>query len=1674
MNSQNAGGTATQAGINYQNRVAAWFAARVLAEVGAEPLEGLRTATTLEFLRCETEQPVDDLMVGTSDGGHFFIQVKRSLNLESAIESRFQGTVNQFVRQFLAYRDGNAGPRAWERPVEIERDRIVLVTSSRSPATIREILPAVLRRASSLEPDQPIDRCATTAEERRVLETLLAGLQSSWQDSRRAAPPDDDVRQVLRLLKVLVLDLEDNGVAEREAKQLLRQSVLRDVSQTDVAWSTLIEACSQLAVSRGGANREQLQQVLASHQLELNVPPSYRDDIERLRRYSAETLRSVEELSCLAVGDQNIKIQRESTQILRRAVESNSLLVVGEPGAGKSGAIHDLVKSLHDDNRDVVFFAVDRVEARGLVGLRDELGLSHELNQVLQNWPGEAPAFLVIDALDAARNDQSAQTLRTLLSETLRHEQRWRVVASIRKFDLQYDLRLKELFEGRPVSDEYKDPSFWNTRHLDIRVLNANELIEAGTQSIELLNLFRSILEEGLDDLLSLLSNPFNLRLVGDLLGSGAELGALTPIKTQMGLLERYWEERVLISRSQTQGDTRELVLRHAVEAMVAARSLRIDRSLLTDRASATDALRDLLSSHVLAEWRPSAEAQPNRYVITFGHHIFFDYAVARLLLRGTSEALVERFSAETELTVAIRPSLMLHFRYVWESDPSRSSFWELVLLLVRTQGIPEIGKLIGPTAAADLIRTVADLRPLIERLQHPEASVRNVAKEALRHVTGAVQTTQSGAKWLLVGPTARPWCDLLDEASSRIEETAYTIRPLLMRLSDLAAELTDNQKAALGRVARRLLDYAWAKPGPPDQYLIVHAIQAVCRTFDSDASESGTILRRSLDPAHLASYAHIELPWLGREVESLVEYDAQLVEEIYVAAFTHEEESVEETDVGGSRILALRSTRSQDFKEARWLLAAHYRKFLDRAPIPATRALIAAIDTYVTNRQRDDRPLSWTSETFDFNGQEAQTTTDFSDIWDSGSAYRDDDPLRMLDTFESYLRDLSSDESKSAERIAILDLIVQRNRYAVFWKRLLDLGAGEPTSLGLEIRSLAYAVPILTGFDTTRPVGDFLNKVFPLLETSERQLVERAILSIPTTASDDSELEGLQLRRDRLLWCLPPEALVTTEAMNAFEELRSRGGGPENERRGPLGGVWGGQVTDEDLLARQGVPVEAEANRRIQELIRPVQLFAANYQNAKPKASVIADLMPNMQTLYDALARADEDGVHVKQKENGDAYLIEACEKIAGSDELVKCSDDIKRFTRQILLVGSTNRSPEYHPENDRYFDENPSWGIPSPRVDATGGLMWLAREPAMADSELLRRIEQLSRDEVPAVRFQVASRLNYIYDTAPDLMWQMIERMSHEEQSRGVLEALLHVPLSVFAGPYADRIVELTRVIFERIREGSGATKIRSMCTRLFCGLYVWRDHPQARTMVFRIANAPLVYANEAHKITFELRGPLTVGYVDVPNADEDAIRGRSFELMGAILNATTERLGALRSTNGEDATTWSEEDLEQAKKLFHLADSIAQELFFASGAFDKEMGQRETSKPPLGDAERSRFLREALPLLNDLAEIGAAKVAHNLVKTLEYLLEYDPAEVFLTIGRVVQAAQRGGYQYESLAVEVIVGVVKRFLATYRYLLRERPECRQALIEILDTFVAAGWPQAFELTYQLEEIYR
>jgi hypothetical protein len=103
-----------------------------------------------------------------------------------------------------------------------------------------------------------------------------------------------------------------------------------------------------------------------------------------------------------------------------------------------------------------------------------------------------------------------------------------------------------------------------------------------------------------------------------------------------------------------------------------------------------------------------------------------------------------------------------------------------------------------------------------------------------------------------------------------------------------------------------------------------------------------------------------------------------------------------------------------------------------------------------------------------------------------------------------------------------------------------------------------------------------------------------------------------------------------------------------------------------------------------------------------------------------------------------------------------------------------------------------------------------------------------------------------------------------------------------------------------------------------------------------------------------------------------------------------------------------------------------------------------------------------------------VGYPHTAHYVIDTLKYFIAIDPPGVLLLVGEVVRTGSKYGYEYEQLAEGLMVELVERYLAVYRPLLRERPDCHKALMDILDVFVRVGWPRAHQLTYQLGDIYR
>lgn len=515
--------------------------------------------------------------------------------------------------------------------------------------------------------------------------------------SEEDAPNEEDIEAVAKMLLKIAVKVPD---ALAKAQKL--RNYLRNLYTWERCARELLVACgweSLLPVPLGAAPSD-LHSGLAGRTV-----PRPRSDIDTLRAYTRETLGQQARFAMIQASGTIVKVQRACVNKLVSAAKEGSLLIVGEPGAGKSGAQYDAVTALLAAGADVVVLAAEGLAADSLGELRTELGVEGDLLSILDGWPGNGPAYLVIDALDAARSEGVAQTLRDLMRSVIGRNGRWRVIASIRKFDLRYSFELRRMVSGAAVAD-FADPEFTQVRHLKVPVLDDDELAQVAAQS----NNLQTVLATAGAELRPLLRVPFHLSLVAAILADGIPAAELTPIRTQIELLDRYWETRVI--RSDRAGETRESLLRTITEEMVRRRSLRAPRSVV-----AHEPLRDILSANVLIEWQTTGASRPEQALLAFSHHLLFDYAVARLLFRGEHRDLVRRLEAEPDLALFARPSVVLHFHHVWVAEPSRTVFWDLVATIQQSETLSEIAKTIGPMVVADLFTTPQDFSRVVEGL---------------------------------------------------------------------------------------------------------------------------------------------------------------------------------------------------------------------------------------------------------------------------------------------------------------------------------------------------------------------------------------------------------------------------------------------------------------------------------------------------------------------------------------------------------------------------------------------------------------------------------------------------------------------------------------------------------------------------------------------------------------------------------------------------------------------------------------------------------------------------------------------------------------------------------------------------------------------------------------------
>ena len=93
----------------------------------------------------------------------------------------------------------------------------------------------------------------------------------------------------------------------------------------------------------------------------LRATPRYQRDVEQLHGYSTRVQAHLTQYEETKVGDVKIKIERDCTTAAVNAARTESLVLVGEPGAGKSAVVSAAAERLRAEDRELIELAVDRL-----------------------------------------------------------------------------------------------------------------------------------------------------------------------------------------------------------------------------------------------------------------------------------------------------------------------------------------------------------------------------------------------------------------------------------------------------------------------------------------------------------------------------------------------------------------------------------------------------------------------------------------------------------------------------------------------------------------------------------------------------------------------------------------------------------------------------------------------------------------------------------------------------------------------------------------------------------------------------------------------------------------------------------------------------------------------------------------------------------------------------------------------------------------------------------------------------------------------------------------------------------------------------------------------------------------------------------------------------------------
>lgn len=1574
----------------FQSFVGACAAAALLAD---RPLSRLATGVNgmPRMVRFESTSAVDDVTIET-DVGQAYVQAKRTIALSSAEDSELASVAGQFVRQYI---DGVAEEGS-HRALDPTRDRLILAVSDEAARTISSNLREALERARTGA------ATGVPSDVQRALTIFTSHIDRVWLVEAGRPIAHAERQSLLSLCSVIVLGDSQRQVAE----EALRDVVSSTGDETGLF--DLLVSWAAVAAQRGTGGDAAAVRLALSASAKLIEPPSYRNDVALIRSYSSATLDRLKRFATLEAPEGPIAIARPIAGLVARAAEGGSLAITGEPGSGKSGALQEVALKL-SENATVVALAVDS-SASSLEALRRDMGLEHALIDVLARMPGDKPAYLVLDAIDAVRGGAAEATYKKLVS-LVSELDGWHVVASVRTFDLRLGRDWRRLFAGTPPEPIHADSGFPAVRHIHIKPLDSAEKADLAAKSPAL----AAAIAAGGAKLETLAANPFNLALLGDLLRGGASASSFAQVATRGELLARYWDERI-----SDLGTPATVSLRSLVVLMIAARSVDIpETGVPVVTASTVDELQ-----------RAGVLVTESTRRLGFRHHVLFDYAVARLvLLPDRSEALTHLTRA-TGAGLLISPSLGYWLEDFKKSVPARD-YWAFVTGLITNKSIDPIVRVEVARIAVESVQTAEDLSPLAAEL-----STTDPAKErAFQYLAGSLLTKGYLKQPIIV----RPWALLL----------AMVVAPNMPQIAGmrgLIGTLLDNNPDqeslnALGVASRTLFDVMSADENRIP-WLSRHAVPYVAQTFGTDPIASRQRLEQVFQPSRFAKFGHIEVPALADKVTNFAGYDEELTITLFRCVFRGGEFSRDQTtSMSGSWILSLTSNAAQDFGMASYSLSTAYPRLLQEFPHVAMRALAVAF-----RAERDKEHARSSSqmkqETIPIAGESRLFEEDASHVWAWDIDSEDhDDFAKLYRAAVAWIDGVSDDELLRS----IPGHILAETGIALAWRTVLDFAARRAATLGVSIWPTQCDRRLLYSLDTRRSAIAAIAATHPHLPAYDRELAEAEWLALefPESSHPDERRKEIV---GTLLAAIGEENLFTSAARSFLQEAKDAGASFENRKPFAVSTAW--RSDDEGgWLAREGVDTQAPDTANLLSISAGLRASRDAFNQDADKTNGAA-LWAATSALGEAL-NAQPTTIEPLLAQDVFEALAEGLGMCLSSD-LVPV--DRRNAAVAQLLTITEHAHPQPSADTEESFAKFQSWGSPSPRVKSAQAIASLIGKAELWPAVKDRFETMLLRDSHPAVRFQLAYALPWLRYVDRNEMWRLAREAVATEQNSAILSRIVgRLPPNTLED--ADQLEPLVLELSRRLpATKNGDDSIVGLITYFA----IDSERPASAQEMSSWLNDVVANEDRLHRALFDVRDAVIVGF-DKSDPRLDAIRRRASTFIWSLVGAIEP---AVRSwpLSGSEPTP-------QELSALKLFNEIADQIYYAVG--------HDNITPTLQEpSAQMRFLAEYAPLISKLTTLGTPKAVHHILEVLGKLSGVAPEQCFDLIAEaMLRTTGVARYEHESLGAGLFVQLISRYLADYRYIFDDQTRLNK-LIDCIAVFVEAGWPEARRLFHNLAEL--